>query len=206
MKNKAFAVIVCIVLVMAMAIPGTLALSTDTDSSQTNAAMEVYATQETTAETDMPAEEIPAQSETSKECNCGVAEGEAHKEGCPLYKAPTEQEKPVDDANECTCDPKPADGEAHQEGCPLYTEPEESVYDRLMAAETADEFMAIIEQASEEELNVLTCEEFDDVDAHYIFLTTGQYPDFSPVVDEVVEIVNYTCVAPFGDPVTGGNN
>ena len=56
MKNKAFAVIVCLVLVAAMAIPGTLALSTDTDSSQTNATAEVPATPETPSET--PAETL----------------------------------------------------------------------------------------------------------------------------------------------------
>ncbi|MBQ8613092.1 MAG: hypothetical protein IJ416_02605 [Ruminiclostridium sp.] len=52
--------------------------------------------------------------EDEKKCTCdpAPAEGEAHKEGCPLYEAPT-----------CTCDPAPAEGEAHKEGCPLYEAP-----------------------------------------------------------------------------------
>ena len=144
MKNKAFAVIVCLVLVAAMAIPGTLALSTDTDSSQTNATAEVPATPETPSETpaetlapsEQPTEgtseqpkqsteeETPAPSETPKECTCDPkpAEGEAHKEGCPLYVAP---EQPAEAEKTCTCDPKPAEGEAHKEGCPLYVAPEQ---------------------------------------------------------------------------------
>lgn len=142
MKNKAFAVIVCLVLVAAMAIPGTLALSTDTDSSQTNATAEVPATPETPSETpaetlapsEQPTEgtseqpkqsteeETPAPSETPKECTCDPkpAEGEAHKEGCPLYVAP---EQPAEAEKTCTCGA--AEGEAHKEVCPLYVAPEQ---------------------------------------------------------------------------------
>ena len=247
MKNKAFAVIVCLVLVAAMAIPGTLALSTDTDSSQTNATAEVPATPETPSETpaetlapsEQPTEgtseqpkqsteeETPAPSETPKECTCDPkpAEGEAHKEGCPLYVAPEQPaeaektctcdpqpaegeahkegcplyvapEQPAEAEKTCTCDPKPAEGEAHKEGCPLYVEPDAPLYDRLMAAETLEAFTTIVEQADEKELSDFTCEEFDNVEAHYVFLSTGEYPDYSPVVDEVMEIVNFDNVAP----------
>ena len=167
MKNKAFAVIVCLVLVAAMAIPGTLALSTDTDSSQTNATAEVPATPETPSETpaetlapsEQPTEgtseqpkqsteeETPAPSETPKECTCDPkpAEGEAHKEGCPLYVAP---EQPAEAEKTCTCDPKPAEGEAHLEGCPLYGKPTEEnpfkeLYDKLMATASIVEFKEI---------------------------------------------------------------
>lgn len=89
---------------------------------------------------------------------------------------------------------------------PAAGEPEAALYDWLMAAETADDFMAIIEQTSQEELNALSDSQLDDLDDYYAFLTTGEYPDHTPVVDEVMEIVNYTDVAPFGEPVTGGQN
>lgn len=233
MKNKAFAVIVCLVLVAAMAIPGTLALSTDQTSS--NDTIEVPTETTTpapdTTETPVPegteapaetpteepvktctcdpkpaegeahkegcplyvAPEQPAEAEKTCTCDPQPAEGEAHKEGCPLYVAP---EQPAEEEKVCTCDPKPAEGEAHREGCPLYVEPDAPLYDRLMAAETLEAFTTIVEQADEKELSDFTCEEFDNVEAHYVFLSTGEYPDNSPVVDEALEIVNFTNVAP----------
>lgn len=153
----------------------------------------------------------PASHETPMECTCG-AENDVHTEPCPLFVAPQADEPAcnctsVDGTHEescplyveerepvCTCDTQ--DG-IHAEDCPLYAEPQASVYERLLAAKTLDEFQAIIEAASEEELSSFTCEEFDNVDAHYIYLSTGEYPDYSPVVDEVMEIVNFTNVAPF---------
>lgn len=80
----------------------------------------------------------------------------------------------------------------HLEGCPLYVAP---AYDRLMAAQTAEEFEAIAAQYSAEEL-VFTPEEFDALDAYYIYLTTGEYPSYEPVVDVVSGTVNFTNVAP----------
>ena len=257
MKNKAFAVIVCLVLVAAMAIPGTLALSTDTDSSQTNATAEVPATPETPSETpaetlapsEQPTEgtseqpkqsteeETPAPSETPKECTCDPkpAEGEAHKEGCPLYVAP---EQPAEAEKVCTCDPKPAEGEAHKEGCPLYVAPEQPadpshidtcsddctdadckcpchLFDKIMACTTQEALEDLIAETPEEYFGLLSDEQIQKVEAHIKSLETVPLPAVTienDVAEETVpsEIVrptvNYTYVAPFGDPVTGGNN
>lgn len=104
MKNKkGFALIISLVLVIGIVLPGTLALSTD--QAATNG--ELTVTEETPTptpevtetptpteepeptETPMPSEtEKPAETEAPKECTCSAAEGEAHKEGCPLYAAP----------------------------------------------------------------------------------------------------------------------
>ena len=104
MKNKkGFALIISLVLVIGIVLPGTLALSTD--QAATNG--ELTVTEETPTptpevtetptpteepeptETPVPSEtEKPAETEASKECTCSAAEGEAHKEGCPLYAAP----------------------------------------------------------------------------------------------------------------------
>ena len=60
------------------------------------------------------------------QCNCGATDGEAHKEGCPLYVKPdggnTDGGNTEDDAAQCTCDAK--EGEAHKEDCPLYVKPD----------------------------------------------------------------------------------
>ena len=87
------------------------------------------------------------QPEEEKKCTCGVVEGEAHKEGCPLYKAP-----------ECTCGA--AEGEAHKEGCPLYEAPEAEDYtdlfNRFLATQTYEEFDAIYQSLSEEDRAAFT--------------------------------------------------
>ena len=222
MKNKAFAVIVCLVLVAAMAIPGTLALSTDTDSSQTNATAEVPATPETPSETpaetlapsEQPTEgtseqpkqsteeETPAPSETPKECTCDPkpAEGEAHKEGCPLYVAP---EQPADPSHIDTCSDDCTDADCK---CPCH------LFDRLMACTTLEEIEAIIKATPEDVLKSLSEEQVAQVEAYMDSLMPAPLPAIvieesePPVESEIYRpTVNYTNVAPFGEPVTGGN-
>lgn len=67
-------------------------------------------------ETDQSTEDGVAQ------CNCGATDGEAHKEGCPLYVKP-DGGNTEDDAAQCTCGAK--EGEPHQENCPLYVKPDD---------------------------------------------------------------------------------
>ena len=55
------------------------------------------------------------------QCNCGATDGEAHKEGCPLYVKP-DGGNTENDAAQCTCGAK-EDG-PHKEGCPLYVNPD----------------------------------------------------------------------------------
>ena len=205
MKNKkVLALLVSLVLIVAVALPGTLAVSSDQDAVNSGFTVDTASpapetaspapeTQETTGEPEQAvAPEIP---EPVLTCTCDPqpAEGEAHKEGCPLYVAPLT----------CTCDPQPAEGEPHAETCPLYKAPELTIVERLLATETTEDFMAIFAGLSEDEQG-FSSEDFDRIDAHYIYLTTGEYPNYEPVVYTVIETVNYTCVAAFGVPVTGG--
>ena len=157
-------------------------------------------------------------------CTCGAAEGAAHAEDCPLYVNP-EQPDP-DKQPVCTCGA--AEGAAHTEGCPLYVNPEQpgedkqpaatklvdssALYERLMAAKTMEEFEAIIAATPEEQLNALTAEQVAQIEAHADSLMPEPLPPIDvapsepPVQSEVYRpAVNYTNVAPFGAPVTGGH-
>lgn len=251
MKNKkGFALIISLVLVIGVVLPGTLALSTD--QAGTNGELTVMEetptpTPEVTetptpteepkpTETPVPSEtEKPAETEAPKECTCSAAEGEAHKEGCPLYAAP---KQPAEAEKTCTCDPKPAEGEAHKEGCLLYVAPEKPaapshidtcsddctgdgckcpchLFDRIMACTTQEALEDLIAETPEEYFGLLSDEQIQKVEAHIKSLETVPLPAVTienDVVEETVpsEIVrptvNYTYVAPFGDPVTGGNN
>ena len=134
--KKGIALLISLALMIGTVLPGTLALSADEasgsgtvevsaetlapDAAEAPASEETVApaSEETAAPDETPTEE-PAQTCT---CDPAPAEGEAHKEGCPLYVTP---KQPAEEEKACTCDPAPAEGEAHKEGCPLYTDPEQ---------------------------------------------------------------------------------
>ena len=215
MKNKkGFALIISLVLVIGVVLPGTLALSAD--QAATNG--ELTVTEETPTptpevtetptpteepkptETPVPSEtEKPAETEAPKECTCGAAEGETHKEGCPLYVKPaSDASKHIDTCTEgCT-------GEDCK--CPCH------LFDRLMACRTLEEIEAIIKATPEDVLKSLSEEQVAQVEAYMDKLMPAPLPAIvieesePPVESEIYRpTVNYTNVAPFGEPVTGGN-
>lgn len=240
MKNKkGFALIISLALVIAVVLPGTLAVSTDQTSSNGTIEIPTETTTPAPDATETPAPdgtEAPTE-EPAKTCTCdpAPAEGEAHKEGCPLYVAP---EQPAEAEKTCTCDPKPAEGKAHKEGCPLYVAPEKPadpshidtcsddctdadckcpchLFDKIMACTTQEALEDLIAETPEEYFGLLSDEQIQKVEAHIKSLETVPLPAVTienDVVEETVpsEIVyptvNYTYVAPFGDPVTGGDN
>ena len=131
-------------------------------------------------------------------CTCGAAEGAAHAEDCPLYVNPEQ----------------PAEEQDKQDEQPVVTKPVDStaLFERLMAAETMEAFEAIIEETPEEQLKALTEEQVAQVEAHADSLMPEPLPPIDvtpsepPVQSEVYRpTVNYTNVAPFGAPVTGGH-
>ena len=220
MKNrKGFALIISLVLVIGVVLPGTLALSTD--QAATNG--ELTVTEETPTptpevtetptpteepkptETPVPSEtEKPAETEAPKECTCGAAEGEAHKEGCPLYAAPEkpDEETPVVHIEGCSDDCTDADCKCT---CHLMK--------KIMACKTLEEIEAIIKATPEDVLKSLSEEQVAQVEAYMDKLMPAPLPAIvieesePPVESEIYRpTVNYTNVAPFGDPVTGGNN
>jgi len=239
-KKKLFAVVISLALVIAVVLPGTLAVSTDQTSS--NGTIEVPTETTTpapgTTETPAPEEtEAPVETPTeepAKTCTCdpAPAEGEAHKEGCPLYAAP---EQPTEEAKTCTCDPKPAEGEAHKEGCPLYVAPEKPaapshidtcsddctdaeckcachLFNKIMACTTLDQVWAIMDHMTDEQWDALSEAQMDAIDQLIARLDTQPIPmqpeeDNNPQIESeiIYPTVTYTYVAPFGDPVTGGH-
>ena len=238
-KKKLFAVVISLALVIAVVLPGTLAVSTDQTSSNGTIEVPTETTTPAPDATETPAPEgteVPTE-EPAKTCTCdpAPAEGEAHKEGCPLYVAP---EQPTEAEKTCTCDPAPAEGEAHKEGCPLYVAPEKPaepshidtcsddctdadckcpchLFNKIMACTTQEALEDLIAETPEEYFGLLSDEQIQKVEAHIKSLETVPLPAVTIENDAVEETVpseivrptvNYTYVAPFGDPVTGGNN
>lgn len=166
-------------------------------------------------------------------CTCGTEDG-VHTEGCPLYQAPAQPEE-----KECTCGAVAGeDGTiVHAEDCPLYvapTAPETpvhiegcsddctvegcscpchklSLFDRLMACETYEELMEMIESLTEEEIGELTEEQVAQIDEKALALepaplpeVISDEPDDEPADSEIIyPTVNFDHVAPFGAPVVG---
>ena len=151
---------------------------------------------------EQPADEQDKQDEQPVVCTCDAAEGAAHAEDCPLYVAP---EQPAEDEKQ------PEDEQ------PVATKLVDStaltaLFERLMAAETMEAFEAIVEETPEEQLKALTEEQVAQVEAHADSLEPEPLPPIDvtpsepPVQSEVYRpTVNYTNVAPFGAPVTGGH-
>ena len=225
-SRKGFALIISLVLAIGIVLPGTLALSTD--QAATNG--ELTVTEETPTptpevtetptptpevtetptpteepkptETPVPSEtEKPAETEAPKECTCSAAEGEAHKEGCPLYAAP---EKPADPSHIDICSDDCTDADCK---CTCH------LMKKIMACKTLEEIEAIIKATPEDVLKSLSEEQVAQVEAYMDKLMPAPLPAIvieesePPVESEIYRpTVNYTNVAPFGDPVTGGNN
>lgn len=224
-NKKVVGLLLSLALIIGVVVPGTLAASAEDEGAASVIATDgetAAATQEETEENRETGEENVSPTDEilysdpedesatvpTVQCSCGT-QTDTHEENCPLYEEPAE-ETPV-----CTCDAENGvhgetcplyvpqepqctcgtEGDEHEEDCPLYQEPERSVYERLMAAETKEEFDAIIAEIPEED-RVFTCEQFDDLEARYYFLSTGETLDRSPIVDEVSTTVNFTNVAP----------
>lgn len=239
-KKKLIAAAICLVLVITAALPGTLAVSADAASSDGTISVATPETAQTPdeaapqSETEQPAEpETPVEAKTCT-CDPAPAEGEAHKEGCPLYAAPEQpseepKTEPEAETKTCTCDPAPADGEEHKEGCPLYVAPfvhlEGCADDctaedckctchlmkKIMECTTLDEIWEVLEAASEEAFEALTDEQNKKIDARIEELEPVPAPAVTlKAADSIVEseifvpTANYTNVAPFGEPVGRG--
>ena len=186
MKKKIIALVLCLTLMAGTAIPGTLATGLDTAESSSD-----FAVEPSTTETPSPSE--------APVCTCpdmeGVdktAEDYVHVKGCAFYVPvctceATEEEKDAEGfvhakgcafyVPVCTCEAteeeKAAKGFAHSEGCDFYVapvDPNVELYEKLMAAATAEEFLALTEGLSEEEANAfaaaLTDEQLAALRAH----------------------------------------
>lgn len=228
MKNKkVIGLLLSLTLVLGLALPGTLATSTDVAGS--NGEFSLGVTEEKTEPLgDDKNEETPGSGSDTPICTCGTEEG-VHAESCDLYVAPADLV--------CSCGTE--DG-THAESCPLYVAPAEpvpaegsahidtcvegctgegcdcschelSLFERLMACETLDELFAIVDETPEAELMALTEEENAQIEAKIAALEPEPLPpvvleecENETVISEIIyPAVNFDNVAPFGAPVEG---
>lgn len=221
MKNKkVLALLVSLVLIVAVALPGTLAVSSDQDAVNSDFTVDTASPAPETPEQPVDPEnpeqpEQPIDPETPAEvltCTCdpAPAEGEAHAEGCPLAPlsctcdpAPLEGEEHKEGCPlTCTCVSQPLTGTIHKEGCPLYGDPTEvnpfqALYDSMMTAETMDEFKQVSAACTEEEFMQF----LQWVEGNGLLESLQSHMDAIAPAPVVPETVVYTYAGPFMPPV-----
>ena len=183
-RKSVLAVVFCLVLVIGVALPGTLAVSADQDS--------------TTAELSITDEAVtPAPEETP---DAEKPDGES----AVTEETPSDAEEAVEIAHTEDCSESCTDAECK---CACH------LFNKIMACTTLDDIWAAFDEASNETINALTDEQNAQIDAKIEALEPAPAPavvieesDEETVPSEIVyRTVNYTFVAPFGDPVTGGH-
>ena len=215
MKNKkVLALLVSLVLIVAVALPGTLAVSSDQDAVNSGFTVDTATpapdTQELTGGQEQPIDPETPEPVLTCTCDPAPAEGEAHAEGCPLAPlsctcdpAPLEGEAHKEGCPmTCTCTSQPLTGTIHKEGCPLYGDPTEekpfqALYDSMMAAATMDEFKQIGAVHTEEELMQFV----QWVEENGLLESLQSHMDAIAPAPVVPETVVYTYAGPFMPPV-----
>lgn len=170
-----------------------------------------------------PPEEAPCEVCGEIECVCEKAE-ELPEEEVPGAAAPEIPEEPtvceICGEIECVCEkieepevpevPETSEEPTEEPKAEETAEEEMSLFERLMACETLEEFWAIADAGSMEELMALTDEENAQIEEKIAELEPEPLPaivieeEGETVVSEIIyPTVSFTEVAPLGDPVVG---
>ena len=229
MKNKkVLALLVSLVLIVAVVLPGTLAVSSDQDGvdgsftvpeepvapidpeqpvvEQPEQPVVEQPEQPAVEQPEQPAVEQPEQPVVEQPEQPVVEQPEqpvVEQPEQPAMEQETPEEEPVVITHLDTC-LEDCTGEECACGCHLF--------DKIMKCETLDEIWALFDAASEEAINALTDEQNAQIDAKIEALEPAPVPAVvieqtkeTTVPSEIVyPTVNYTNVAPFGAPATGG--
>ncbi len=191
MKNKkVFCLLLSIAVLLCVSVPGTFAIAAY--ATDEGAAAEMADLDEPNADNEEVIENENSENESLDE--------EISDEPIGDDVIADDEDAPIDE----TADSAAEDETPSQEV-------EKSLFDRLMATETMDEFFAIVDETPEEDLLALTDEENAQIEAHIEAIEPQPLPavvieeeDNQPVPSEIVQgTVNFSNVAPLLDPVVG---
>lgn len=94
--------------------------------------------------------EEPGNTGEQNPCTCDAAQGQPHKEGCPLYVPP--DVIPTEPAKSCTCGNE--DG-THDEDCPLYVAPEGPVEEEEQEESNGASLTVCVQVSGEDNRNAV---------------------------------------------------
>lgn len=83
--------------------------------------------------------------------------------------------------------------------------PESDLYTRLMNTTTVEEFEAVANSATDEELNLLSDEQNSDISEHFIMISDDVKTNDAYAGNIIYTTVNFTNVAPLIDTTSGNN-
>lgn len=83
--------------------------------------------------------------------------------------------------------------------------PESDLYTRLMSTTTVEEFDAIANAATDEEINLLSDEQNSDISEHFIMISDDVKTNDAYAGNIIYTTVNFTNVAPLIDTTSGNN-
>lgn len=83
--------------------------------------------------------------------------------------------------------------------------PESDLYTRLMNTTTVEEFDAIANAATDEEINLLSDEQNSDISEHFIMISDDAKTNDAYAGNIIYTTVNFTNVAPLVDTTSGNN-
>lgn len=190
MKKRILALVLCIVMVLSITVI-TSAEDTDVPAD---------------AATHVDTEETPA----TPVCTCGT-EDETHAEDCPLFVKSEEPEEEEEEQEEETFDREAHMGECFDlcmdESCTCVCH----LVEKLLATTDIEAFFILVESMTEEQYDTITDEQNAQLEAHLKSIEPEPEPEIVlelttdvPVPSEIVYVaVDYTDVAPFGEPVSG---
>lgn len=204
MKNKKwFTLLLCMMLVLSAAVPGTFAIENGTESD--TACTCGVENEEHSADCPLYVPD-PSESEPTDTSNF-----DDESEFAPDVEKDNESDKSVEPdtavlptfTHNDGCDDECFDREC---ACPCH----EMLFKRMMSAETYEEMLTIAESATEEEIATVTEDQLALLEARLNALEPEPIPAVEipesepPRPGEIVyPSVNFTDVAPFGDPVVG---
>lgn len=83
--------------------------------------------------------------------------------------------------------------------------PESDLYTRLMNTTTVEEFDAVANAATDEEINLLSDEQNSDISEHFIMISDDVKTNDAYAGNIIYTTVNFTNVAPLIDTTSGNN-
>ena len=201
--KKVFALVLSLVLLLGIAVPGTLAMDAD-PTAESTAATEatVPATTAATVETTAPAATVETTAPAG-ETKSQTAETVSAAQSTAATTAATEATTPA-----TTEETKAPETPAHIETCSDTCTTEGCkcpchLYNKQIAAKSIEEMDAIFVATDDALLDALSDEQWEQIDAHFAEIAPAPIPalptyDDAPVTSEIVYVTkNYDNVAPF---------
>lgn len=207
-KKKILGILLSFSLVLGMSLPGTLAVSVDTDNTQGEITVDNELTKKEASDTILE-NEIGQENAVDNDAE-GVNEKSTDSVPEEKIEDKTDEEKQED--TEITGDMKEQETGETENTNTAATEP--SLFEQLIASKSLEEFDKIVDAATEEELNALTDEQNTRIEEHLQSIEPAPAP--AVVIDDTIDetvpseiiypTVSFSNVAPFGEPVVGENN